>query len=107
MGPKRRQFCENWKEGKCEKSNEQCPDAHGYEMLDICRFQMECKHYKQGVCMYYHPCILCRMNPPTCIVLNCGHQVVCMECATKHHKDGKKTCPLCDTRFTEIKILHV
>ncbi|AYV77132.1 MAG: RING finger domain protein, partial [Barrevirus sp.] len=48
-------------------------------------------------------CRICMDNDICTINLPCGHLCFCISCCHTYIKSNKNTCPLCNTRLTEIK----
>ena len=48
-------------------------------------------------------CVICLTNPPQVLFCNCGHLCICTEC---NKMKTLKTCPVCKTENTILRVIE-
>ena len=48
-------------------------------------------------------CVICLTNPPQVLFCNCGHLCLCVEC---NKMKTLKTCPVCKTENTILRVIE-
>ncbi|XP_034956236.2 RNA-binding E3 ubiquitin-protein ligase MEX3C [Zootoca vivipara] len=53
-----------------------------------------------------HDCVICFENEVIAALVPCGHNLFCMECASKICEKDAPTCPVCQTAVTQAIQIH-